>query len=181
VSVAVLGVVIAIGASADSTVGAGRHDARVCMDGRADMQVLTAPAAVSRIFRDIGVRLEWSHDPRSCVVSQKGIVITFADAPAGLRPGDLAYAMPYERHTVVVFIERVKTRRVRDLLTYVLAHEIAHILQGIARHSEVGILRPRWSDEDYFDMRAGKLAFTDEDVHLIHLGLDVWTLSAAAK
>jgi hypothetical protein len=179
--VAVLGVVIAAGASADQTGGAGWRQAPVCMEGRPDAQVMAAPAAVSRIFRDIGVKLDWRGDPRLCAASEKSIVITFAEAPAGLRPDSLAYALPYDRRTIVVFLDRVKARRFPPLLTYVLVHEIAHILQGIARHSEVGIMRPTWRAGDYTEMRHGTFAFAEHDVDLIHLGLDVWTLSAAAK
>jgi hypothetical protein len=180
--VAVLGVVIAVGASADQNRGAGWRQAPVCMEGRPDAQVMAAPAAVSRIFRDIGVKLDWRGEPRLCAASEKGIVITFAVAPpAGSRRDILAYALPYERRTIVVFLDRVKARRFPPLLTYVLVHEIAHILQGVARHSEVGILRPAWRAGDYTEMRLGTFAFTKHDVELIHHGLDIWTLSAAAK
>ena len=180
--VAVLGVVIAVGASADQTRGAGWYQAPVCMEGRPDAQVMAAPAAVSRIFRDIGVKLDWRGDPRLCSASERAIVIRFAGAaPVGSRPDILAYALPYERRTIVVFLDRVKARRFPPLLTYVLVHEIAHVLQGVARHSEVGIMRPTWRAGDYTEMRHGTFAFSEHDVDLIHLGLDVWTLSAAAK
>ena len=180
---AVLSVVIAAGASAaDETRGAGWRQTPVCMEGRPDAQVMAAPAAVSLIFRDIGVKLDWRAHPRLCAASEKGIVITFAEAaPKALPRDSLAYAMPYDRRTIVVFLERIKARRFPPLLTYVLVHEIAHVLQGIARHSEVGIMRPTWRADDYTAMRHGTFAFAKHDVDLIHLGLDVWTLSAAAK
>ena len=58
------------------------------------------------------------------------------------------------------------------LLSYVLAHEIAHILQGVDRHSETGIMKASWDEGDYFDMGRGRLKFTPSDIDLIHLGLD---------
>jgi hypothetical protein len=182
----VLGLMIAIGASAEQNGGAGKRQVRVCVGGSADAKVMAASAAVSRMFLDFGVGLDWRRDPRDCAAIEHAIVITFMEAaPADYNPHSLAYAMPYERRTVVVFLDRIKARPVSPLLTYVLAHEIAHLLQGVARHSEVGILRSGWRAEDYFDMRRGKLTFTEEDVHLIHLGLDarrsLGTLSAAAK
>ena len=182
----VLGVVIAIGASAEQNGGAGQGGIRVCIAGSADVHVMAASAAVSRIFFEIGVGLDWRRDPRHCAAPEHGIVITVTEnAPADFHRHSLAYAMPYELRTVVVFLDRIRARRFPPLLTYVLAHEIAHMLQGIARHSEVGILRPVWRPEDYFDMRLGKLTFTKEDVQLIHLGLDarrsLRTLSATAK
>ena len=180
-----LGVLIAFGASAEKN-GAGQREVKVCIDGSADVQTIAATEAVSRIFLKIGVGLNWRSDPRRCAGPEQGIVITLAEnAPADDHRNALAYAMPYERSTVVVFLDRVKARRFPFLLTYVLAHEIAHMLQGIVRHSEVGILRPVWRAEEYFDMRRGKLTFTEEDVQLIHLAVDVRrslrTLSSTTK
>ena len=51
---------------------------------------------------------------------------------------------------------------------YVLTHELAHVMQGIARHAEFGILKAQWSNDDFEDMIFHKLAFTDFDVDLIH-------------
>jgi hypothetical protein len=181
-----LGVVIALGASAEQNGGEGLREVRICMDTLRDAQVGMARAGVSRIFLGIGVKLDWRDDSRFCAAPENGIVITFAEAaPADCDRQSLAYAMPYERRSVVVFLHRIKARRFPLLLTYVLAHEIAHMFQGVARHSDVGILRPVWREGDYFDMRRGKLAFTEEDVLLIHLGLDarrsVRALSATAR
>jgi hypothetical protein len=50
---------------------------------------------------------------------------------------------------------------------YVLAHEIAHVLQGVARHSDSGVMRARWTDLDYQWMSKGALKFATEDVQLI--------------
>jgi hypothetical protein len=178
-NVAVLGAVIAIGASATE------RRIPVCMDTRPDPQVFISTAAVSQIYSEIGVILDWRRDLRSCAAPEKGIVIKLeSEVPPALAPHALAYALPYEGRTIVVFLDRIKSRRFRPLLTYVLAHEIAHILQGIARHSEAGILRHHWSSDDYSEMRRGTLAFTPGDVYLIRLGFDVLhsgTASAKAK
>jgi hypothetical protein len=61
---------------------------------------------------------------------------------------------------------------------YVLAHELAHVMQGVARHSESGILRAQWSNTDFEEMIFHKLAFTNFDVELIHQGL---TLQVASR
>jgi hypothetical protein len=42
---------------------------------------------------------------------------------------------------------------------YVLAHEVEHTMQGVARHSESGILKAHWSTEDFKEMTYHKLAF----------------------
>ena len=54
---------------------------------------------------------------------------------------------------------------------YVLAHELAHVMQGVARHSESGIMKARWAREDCDAMASHQLAFTQSDVELIHQGL----------
>ena len=87
----------------------------------------------------------------------------------------LAVAMPYADSgaRIVIFYDRVDPL-VRGhgapqatVLGYVLAHEIAHVLQGIARHSETGIMRARWTNNDFKQMGAKVLLFTPEDVQLI--------------
>jgi hypothetical protein len=56
------------------------------------------------------------------------------------------------------------------VLAHVLAHEITHVLQGAARHSESGITKARWTLDDLAEMRVLPLRFTVEDVELIHRG-----------
>src|SRR5262249_1158427 len=64
---------------------------------------------------------------------------------AGHDPKALAYAMPYEKTHMVVFLDRVRAvaepNAVRFVLAYVLLHEITHMLEGMARHSETGIMK----------------------------------------
>ena len=76
----------------------------------------------------------------------------------------------------MVLYDRLKSGTERSLvprlLSYVMAHEITHILQGVARHSSTGIMKANWDRTDYFNMGANHLGFTKEDIHLIYLGLD---------
>ena len=62
---------------------------------------------------------------------------------------------------------------VAALLAHAMAHEIAHVLQGISRHSESGILKAHWSGTDCARMAFFPLMFTREDALLIHHGLRV--------
>ena len=132
-----------------------------------------AKVVASDIFAGIGVKILW-HSPRQCPA--EAILITFSnDEPASLLPGALAYAMPFEGTHIVVFYDRVKNRpgSVSCLLGHVIAHEVAHILQGRVRHSESGIMKAQWTGVDYQQMTWKPLQFTDEDVMLIHSGLKV--------
>ena len=58
------------------------------------------------------------------------------------------------------------------LLAHVMAHEIAHVLQGIIRHSGSGILKAQWSATDCARMTFFPLMFTSYDAILIHLGIE---------
>ena len=42
----------------------------------------------------------------------------------------------------------------RMLLAYIFAHEIAHALQGVGRHSKSGIMKAEWTIDDYRAMLA---------------------------
>jgi hypothetical protein len=89
-------------------------------------------------------------------------------------------AMPYAASGVriVIFYDRVEPllrghhAPQAKILGYVLAHEIAHVLQGIARHSDTGIMRARWLENDFKQMGIGALTFTGEDIQLIRHRLD---------
>jgi hypothetical protein len=130
-----------------------------------------AKAVSSNIFTGIGVKILW-YSPKQCPAD--AIFITFSnDTPAGLLPGALAYARPYEGTHIVVFYDRVKNRSgsVSSVLGHVIAHEVTHILQGLMRHSESGIMKAQWTGADYQRMTKRPLQFADEDVMLIHHGL----------
>lgn len=58
-----------------------------------------------------------------------------------------------------------------NLLAHVLVHEITHILQGTCRHSDTGIMKARWTHQDYMEMGQKPLSFTEKDLQLIRTGL----------
>jgi hypothetical protein len=96
-----------------------------------------------------------------------------SDHTAGsLKPGALAYAPPYEGHRIEVFYDRVTNAICVVTLPHLLAHEITHILQGAARHSETGIMKAHWNSEDYHQMTVRPLAFTAEDIQLLQAGIE---------
>jgi len=148
----------------------------VCMD-LDRLEANLARAAVSKVFEGIGVSIEWQAYGDSCPVASGAIIISLScDTPWSQHPGALAYARPYEGTHIVVFYDRVRARaapaQVRCLLAYVVAHEIAHVLEGITRHSSIGIMKAVWDQRDYFEMARKSFRFAQEDAVLIHLGLD---------
>ena len=132
-----------------------------------------AKVVTSGIFAGIGVNIQWRHLSHC---STQGILITFSnETPASLMPGALAYALPYEGTHIVVFYDRVtkKPGNVSILLGHVIAHEVTHLLQGVARHSESGVMKANWTGADYQQMIREPLQFAHQDVSLIHHGLSV--------
>ena len=144
-----------------------------------------AQDAASRIFAGIHVQVIWTgqtqeaSNPVAACVSESArhdlVVEIVPHAPASFSDVALAMAMPYVDSGVriVIFYDRVDpllrghNAPAATILGYVLAHEIAHVLQGIARHSEMGIMRARWTDNDFKQMGIRVLMFTTEDVQLI--------------
>ena len=85
----------------------------------------------------------------------------------------VVYAQSYEAVHIQVFYDRIKYKPApAELLAHVMVHEITHILQGISRHSDNGIMKANWSGEEFQRMRYKPLSFTEEDVVLTHRGLE---------
>jgi len=165
---------------------AGNTDLRVpvCIDyqGGGDLRPANLSKAIaSRMFRKIGVTLIWA-DSRSCPPGGIRISLT-GNTPAGLQPGALAYATPYEGTHIRVFYDRIEANQpalVPHLLAHVLVHEIVHILQGCTRHSERGVMKTLWDGVDFSQMLWTELPIAQEDIELVHIGLQKRARLAAA-
>jgi hypothetical protein len=137
-------------------------------------------ATATQILKDAGIRLDWRPDERNCAEG-KGIVVTVCVVtPPDQRPGALAYALPFDGASIVLFYDRVVSAAgpvvAPSLLGHVLAHEIVHILQSVDVHSASGIMEPRWDKRDYDAMRRASLSFTQEDLNLLDRGME-WRAS----
>jgi hypothetical protein len=145
----------------------------VCVAMDHDFVVQRAESIAAGMFGEIGIAIEW-HSNRSCPLD--AIHISFSDhTDRKFLPEAVAYALPYEGSHIQVFSERLRQhgpRRLPVVLAHVMVHEITHILQGVPRHSESGIMKPRWSNNDYTEMMYKPLPFAPEDVKLVQLGLD---------
>jgi len=130
-----------------------------------------AEVIASSMFATIGVKINWRRG--EAPASGKAIVIELADhTPATEKPGALAYAKPVEGVHIVVFWDRMAPRPTPShLLAHVLTHEITHILEGTSRHSDSGIMKAFWTDEDKSGMRARPMTFAANDVELIQIAL----------
>lgn len=130
-----------------------------------------------KILLDAGVRLDWQGSGCRCAQQTRTIQIRVSEAtPPAEHPGALGAAYPYEGTQIVVFYDRVwsncRPSEVSTMLGHVMAHEIVHVLQGIACHSPEGLMKAEWTGRDHVAMRLGKLRLSDWDITLIHAGLE---------
>ena len=131
---------------------------------------------VDKLFLPAGLTLEWRGEGRLCPEHSERIIrisLSTHTDPAS-HPGALAYALPYDGEHIVVFYDRLQRLHfgsVTTLLAHVITHEMTHILQGISRHSEKGIMKAQWDREDYAGMKLQLLTFTETDLRLIRVGV----------
>jgi hypothetical protein len=57
------------------------------------------------------------------------------------------------------------------LLAHVMVHEVTQVLQGVNRHSDVGVMKAHWEQKEYNQMQWKPLPFTPHDVALVKAGL----------
>jgi len=153
------------------------------------------------LFARIGVRLVWGpghwHPSQSTGVAGTGEPIQREFAieisprvPKAFDQDALAFAMPYGDTSVgvVIFYNRVKfllrehrTTPEAVIFGHILAHEIGHVLERINRHSETGVMRAHWTEDDFTQMAAGRLGFTAEDATFIRNSLTIRNMSPASN
>lgn len=165
-----------IGAMAEGTTGpTADRTVTVYVEGSAaPVVVKQAKVIAAKMFAEIGVTIEWRSFGRGVPAPEIQIRLS-QQTPDTMRPGTLAYALPYEGTHVRVFYDRIAENAARDLvpilLAHVLVHEITHMLQRVGRHSDRGIMKANWDEQDYSHMRSSPLTFTDVDIDLIYTGL----------
>jgi hypothetical protein len=128
----------------------------------------------ARIFGQIGVSVRWHTGNPPKEAGSGRIAIRVGRAPASATSGALGAASLSER-VIALYIDRIQDLQARmpnagRTFGYVLAHEIGHVLQGVPRHSEAGILRGTWTGDDYANMSARQLTFAPQDVEQIWRG-----------
>lgn len=158
----------------------------VCLDPNGRSAVIEPGQAVTtEIFNHAGIRLDWRNSEQPCLVGG-GIVVTVPFAtPNDEHPGALAYALPYERTHIVLLYDRILESVSRPeaprLMGCVLAHEIGHMLQGVARHSSVGIMKAHWNHLDFIDIHLRRMDFTKEDIALMRDGMRRFSRAVATE
>lgn len=133
-----------------------------------------AKKVAADILLSAGVDVQWKLGGLPRAATGETLQIEFLeDAPPRFATNAMAYATPYlsTGTCIHVFYRRVEhmrsTQIIPSLLGHVMAHEIAHVLQGIARHSGSGVMKANWDTADYDIMAVRSLPFTAEDIELI--------------
>ena len=166
--------ILQLDAAAALGFGASKPKLTVCMDPRNDMEaIMSARNLASRMFTEAGIAIEWRG--WNCPAEAIRIKLSY-QTPPKLQPEALAYALPRQGHEIVLFYNRMKrtieSYRFSYLLAHVVVHEITHILQGVDRHSEKGLMKAKWDWQDYAQMDGMGLAFTKDDIEWIHRGIE---------
>jgi hypothetical protein len=168
----------------------------VYINDRDDSSQLLGPGKVlaAGIFGKIGVRLVWHNGELPAALPTNASLPVFAirtseHALESATNGALASARIVGSSGTEITVYKDRLHRfladhasaVNVAAGYVLAHELAHVMQGVARHSESGIMKGHWAPEDCQAMVFHKLAFTQLDVDLIHQGLAVQRASRQSE
>jgi hypothetical protein len=133
------------------------------------------------IFASIGITVVFRGGaaPKSAAEGAFSIELQLdAKAPPQLHSEALAFAMPFgvSGIRIRIFYDRVNQASAGagpgTVLAYVMAHETAHVLQGVSRHSTAGIMKAQWQESDYRQMKSGTLPFDPTDVELMHAELE---------
>jgi hypothetical protein len=130
-----------------------------------------------KMLADVGIDVEWRLGTPNYHGPAEVIELDLSEPNLRYKPGAMAYARlgKQTEHHIEVFYNRVRDS-VNEatepaLLAHVFVHEITHILEGIDRHSAYGVMKAAWTMEDRWRMRYQSLAFTPEDLRLLH----AWT------
>jgi hypothetical protein len=154
--------------------------------------LFVARGITTAILADAGIKLRWykGAPPASVSELRNTFRIEFlTKAPATSSSHGLASSFPYRPGAalITVYNDRlapyfeVSAIQGAAILGHVLAHEIGHSLQGIARHSDTGVMKARWTPAEVRNMAVERLKFTEEDIYFLREGLQVRLKAGASQ
>ena len=153
-----------------------RNDQRLAVETLDCAKILT-----SRMFASADIAVHWHNWPHTGERNPYRTIIVQLkqNTPDGFHPGALALTKPFEGVHITIFYDRIQRMDLPSLtcrlVAHVMVHEITHLLMGIERHSATGVMKARWSWDDFYQMKQHPLPFEPEDVAAIrrseqHLG-----------
>jgi hypothetical protein len=137
--------------------------------------LVRARHVAAAILAQAGVTIEWTRNDPGCFPRcPYHVGVELKDcAGTGIPRDSIAVSRlgPGSESAIEIFLDRVcqkvERERVPGLLGHVLAHEIVHVLQGIKRHSDQGLMKARWTREEILQMEKQPLKLTAEDIRII--------------
>jgi hypothetical protein len=149
-----------------------------------------AEGVATKAFAVAGIEVRWVKgqrlgEPRKAVSGETLTVVFDAKAPAQAKPDATAttYFGEGADANTHVFYDRVARFRdpvhMPEFLGNVLAHEMTHALEGVARHSTEGLMKPAWDVVDYGKMVGGPLPFAAVDLEMLRTHFRKQTSAAA--
>jgi hypothetical protein len=186
-------IAISVGLAGASTAAASPADARPTMEivvlNQANVPatlLLKAQEHASLIYAEAGVDVVWV-EPMSAARLASGrvhLVVSVSGIAPAKRPMVLGYASrSHHRSGGVSFaffsrvkdFARVQHADVSQVLAYVIAHEIGHLLLSFDSHSDAGIMRAVWKRGDVAPAANDLMRFSDEQAERIRETLTVAT------
>jgi len=150
----------------------------VCMESvnsRDWVALIQAKGLASKMFAAADVTIDW-RSWNACPADGIRVALSNHTAESD-HPHSYAYAMPIEGIHIVLFWDRIADAAgpitLPFLVAHVLVHEVTHILEGVSRHSNTGVMKAAFTTLDIGEMRHQGLPFAAEDLQLIHLGMKV--------
>lgn len=116
---------------------------------------------------DLVLRILHADKPKSSASGDSAFGEAFV--PADGSPG--VYATVY--YEGVEFLGEQEAAPRSHILGWVIAHELGHLLLGLNSHSWTGLMRARWSREDFRPMARGAFSFTPQQCELLRVGVRV--------
>lgn len=155
-----------------------------------------AQRVATEIYSAIGVRVVWPSNgqrPTGCAkeAMHRRILVAFQESdPRFVSDQALAWSNPNltTGPCITLLIDRVKAAIQLNPLSFpfvlghALAHELGHVLEGIPRHSDSGLMKARWSFHEVAGMMKNqRLEFASDDADLIRAALGVGPLANGGK
>jgi len=149
--------------------------------------VAKAQREVVRVYRDIGVDVEWSTRSASGLARLAGIhviVLPYETGDLQQRPKTVmgaAIRTAQGTQVAYVFYRRVESQAAQYgvspafVLACAIAHEVGHLLmpEGMhSRHADAGLMRACWDRDDFRRADMGQLRFQPEQAVLIRARLE---------
>ena len=185
---------------------AGQGEIRVRLQDYAAVPQVTlgrARAIASAVLEQAGVTVAWA-DCSPASTTRDGICRTPVgpmDLQVRILNREMAKRTPASRHCMgfalvsgqfpsiasvfyhrAVELERPDLARRAEILGAILAHEIGHLLIAANSHSNIGILRARWDDQDLRLIAQGRMTFTaDQAARMLSLTAERQPIGMTAK